>query len=70
MQLQMIHPQDLDDPHLLRENRIMMLRYLVSGHALPVDGLMPGVLTTRLASRARSVPTRSSNSTAIVWTSD
>ncbi|MFM0204945.1 hypothetical protein PQR53_34565 [Paraburkholderia fungorum] len=44
MQLQMIHPQELADPHVLRENRVMMLRYLVSGHALPIDGLMAGVL--------------------------
>ncbi|MFM0671569.1 hypothetical protein [Paraburkholderia sediminicola] len=44
LELQIIHPQDLDDPQVLRENRIMMLRYLVSGHARPVDGLMPGVL--------------------------
>ncbi len=45
LQLQMIHPQELDDPQVLRENRIMMLRYLAGSHALPVEELMSGVLT-------------------------
>ncbi|CAE6956308.1 hypothetical protein IQ290_31635 [Burkholderia sp. R-70199] len=44
LQLQMIHPQELNDPQVLHENRIMMLRYLAGSYALPVDGLMPGVL--------------------------
>ena len=44
LQLQMIHQQELDDPQVLRENRIVMLRYLASSHALPLDGLMSGVL--------------------------
>lgn len=43
--LQMIHPQELVDPQVLRENRIMMLRYLAGSHALAFDGLMFDVLT-------------------------
>ncbi|NYH14308.1 hypothetical protein [Paraburkholderia bryophila] len=45
LQLQMIHPRELDDPQVLRENRIMMLCYLAGTHALPVKELMSGVLT-------------------------
>jgi hypothetical protein len=45
LQLQMIHPKELDDPRPLRENRIMMLRYLAGSHALPAEKLTPGVIT-------------------------
>ena len=45
LHLQMIHPQELDDPQVLRENRITMLRYLAGSHALAFDGLMSDVLT-------------------------
>ncbi|MGF6781291.1 hypothetical protein [Paraburkholderia sp. GAS334] len=45
MQLQMIHPQELDDPQVLRENRIMMLRYLAGSHTLPVEKLTSDVIT-------------------------
>jgi hypothetical protein len=45
LELQTIHRQELDDPQVLRENLITMLRYLAGSHALPVDGLMSGVLT-------------------------
>jgi len=45
LQLQMIHPKELDDPQMFRDNRGMMLCYLASTHALPVKELMSGVLT-------------------------
>ncbi|MFL9921941.1 hypothetical protein PQR75_42880 [Paraburkholderia fungorum] len=45
LQLQMIRPTELDDPQVLRENRIMMLRYLAASHTLPVEKLAPGVIT-------------------------
>lgn len=45
LQLQMIHPKELDDPQVLRENRVMMLCYLAGAHALPIEKLMSGVLT-------------------------
>jgi hypothetical protein len=36
---------ELDDPQVLHENRIMMLRYLASSHALPVEKLTSDVIT-------------------------
>ena len=40
----MIHPQELDDPQVLHENRIIMLRYLAGSHALPVEKLTSEVV--------------------------
>ncbi|MGB8420287.1 MAG: hypothetical protein WCE85_28780 [Paraburkholderia sp.] len=45
LQLQMIHPHELDDPQVLHENRIMMLRYLAGSHTLPVEKLTSDVIT-------------------------
>ncbi|MGB8419267.1 hypothetical protein [Paraburkholderia sp.] len=44
LQLQMIHPQELNDPQVIQENWMMMLHYLAGSHAFPVDGLMSSVL--------------------------
>ncbi|MGF6727446.1 hypothetical protein P3T43_006838 [Paraburkholderia sp. GAS41] len=45
LQLQMIHPRELDDPQVLHENRTMMLRYLAGSYALPVKKLTSDVIT-------------------------
>lgn len=44
MQLDLIHPQHLDDPPALRENRMTMLHHLASTHSIPVGAVMRGVL--------------------------
>lgn len=44
LQLQMIHPHELDDPQVLRQYRIMMLHYLVGKHTLAVGSLMRSVV--------------------------
>lgn len=44
MQLDLIHPQDLDDAPALRENRMTMLHHLAGTHSMPVRALMHDVL--------------------------
>lgn len=44
LQLDFIHPHHLDDPPVLRENRMMMLHHVAGTHSIPVGSLMRGVL--------------------------
>ncbi len=44
MQLDLIHPQHLDDLPVLRENRMTMLQHLAGTHSIPIGALMRGVL--------------------------